>query len=178
MRNRDRFLKLALAALLAAMSATPVVGEQASDLEASIKANYLVRFAAFVQWPTSALQSASTFNVCVAGRDPLIAPLVEAARGERAHGRAIAVIRLRDAGQASRCHIIYVGQGGAGLLSRLPANAPVLRVTDDAWTTRPGMIHFHVLTSRVRFRIDNRAARAADLGISSRLLTLASSVQN
>jgi hypothetical protein len=39
------------------------------------------------------------------------------------------------------------------------------------------MIHFQIASNRVRFHVDDRAAAAAGLGISSKLMALALSVR-
>ena len=58
-----------------------------TSLEYSVKANYLVRFAAFVEWPaTSFADSRSPVVICVAGRDPFNGVLERAARAQTAHG--------------------------------------------------------------------------------------------
>ena len=61
----------------------PVVAtpQPAQTLEYSVKANYLVRFAAFVDWPARAFASSQApVVICVAGRDPFSGALERAAR--------------------------------------------------------------------------------------------------
>ena len=137
-----------------------------------------MRFAAFVTWPPRAFASPSApVAVCVAGRNPFGAMLTDAARGQTAHGRAIQVRTVSTSAQAAACHILYLAQGGASIAAALPADAPVLRVTDAEFTSRPGMVHFVIVGGRVRFQVDNAAARRAGLGISARLLGIAVSVE-
>ena len=62
----------------------PVVAtpQPAQTLEYSVKANYLVRFAAFVDWPPRAFASSqSPVVICVAGRDPFSGANVSSDRG-------------------------------------------------------------------------------------------------
>lgn len=147
-----------------------------TSLEYSVKANYLVRFAAFVEWPEASFaDSRSPVVICVAGRDPFDGALERAARAQTAHGRALAVRRPRTAEAASGCHILYVGRGGGSLV---PAGSrAILLVTDGAVSSDRGMIHFVVSDDRVRFHIDLQAASRGRLSISSRLLNLALSVR-
>jgi hypothetical protein len=165
---------LLIAALFLALPA-PVAQAWAQTLEYGVKANYLVRFAAFVDWPPSAFESASApLTICVAGRDPFGELLDLAAEGQIAHGRRIAVRRPATRGALAGCHVLYLGAGSGELAA---GASPTLVVSDSVVTAQRGMIHFAVAGGRVRFHIDNRAAKGAGLGISSRLLNLAISVR-
>lgn len=147
-----------------------------TSLEYSIKANYLVRFAAFVEWPSQSFaDNRSPVVICVVGRDPFNGALDRAARAHTAHGRALAVRRPRTAEATAGCHILYVGRGGASLVP--PGHRAILLVTDAALSSDRGMVHFVVSDDRVRFHIDLQAASRSRLSISSRLLNLALSVR-
>lgn len=149
-----------------------------TSLEYSVKANYLVRFAAFVEWPSQAFSGPQApVVICVAGRDPFGSTLDQAARGRTAFGRNVTVRRPASTEATTGCHILYVGQG-AGPLVQLTANrGGLLVVTDSAVASERGMIHFVVAEARVRFHIDQRAATRGGLSISSRLLNLALTVR-
>ena len=160
---------LAALALLGAAAAA-----RAQTLEYQVKANYLVRFAAFVEWPPSAFSSAAApLTLCVAGRDPFGRALETAAAAQTAHGRRIALRRLVEGAGASGCHIVYLGRGAEAP----PAGAAMLVVSDSAVTSQRAMIHFVISSNRVRFHIDKAAAERARLNISSRLLNLAVDVR-
>ena len=155
----------------------PVVAtpQPAQTLEYSVKANYLVRFAAFVEWPSRAFASPQApVVICVVGRDPFSGALERAARAQTAHGRAVAVRRPASAAAAAGCHILYVGRGGERLV---PEGQSLLVVTDADVSAERGMIHFAISDDRVRFHIDLQAASRSRLSISSRLLNLALSVR-
>ena len=169
---------LALAALVWSLAplaaATP--GPLQTSLEYSVKANYLVRFAAFVEWPSQSFaDSRSPVVICVVGRDPFRGALDRAARAQTAYGRPLAVRRPDTAEATAGCHILYVGQGGGRLAP--DGVRPILLVTDAAVSSGRGMIHFVIDDERVRFHIDLQAASRSGLSISSRLLNLALSVR-
>jgi len=155
----------------------PAAGHS-QTLEYAVKANYLVRFAVFVQWPPDVFASpGAPVTICVAGRNRFGSVLAEAAGAHTAHGRPIAVRAIRSADQVGGCHMVYVGAGAPAELAAVAAAAGgVLLITDQAVSRRRGAIHFDVSDGRVRFHIDNDAARRAGLSISSRLLSLALSV--
>lgn len=149
-----------------------------ADLEYSVKANYLVRFAAFVEWPDTAFsRPQSPVVICVAGRDPFGATLDNAARAQTAFGRTLTVRRPASADAVSGCHILYVGRGAVSLIPQATQRPGLLLVTDSATPSDRGMIHFVVADARVRFHIDQRMATRSGLSISSRLLNLALSVR-
>lgn len=165
----------AIAGVLAALVLLGEAGmARAQTLEYQVKANYLVRFAAFVEWPPSAFASASApLTLCVAGRDPFGRALETAAAAQTAHGRRIALRRLGDRSGVTGCHIVYLGRG-----AQAPeTGAAVLVVSDSAVTARRAMIHFVISSNRVRFHIDKVAAEQARLQLSSRLLNLAVDVR-
>lgn len=157
----------------------PVLAMPASSqtsLEYSVKANYLVRFAAFVEWPRRSFDTGrSPVVICVVGRDPFAGALDRAARAQTAHGRSLTVRRPGRAEGVAGCHILYVGQGGGDIAPDGPR--AVLLVTDAAVSAERGMIHFVIDDERVRFHIDLQAASRSGLSISSRLLNLALSVR-
>lgn len=147
----------------------------AQNLEYAVKANFLVRFMAFVSWPSPAFASpGAPINLCVVGADPFGETLDKAASGQTAHGRPINLRRLQSIDQG--CHLAYIGRGGAET-ARTVQGAPVLIVTDEAATRDRGVIHFVVINDRVRFHIDQSAGARSGLNLDSRLLSLAVSVR-
>ncbi|MGE0597113.1 MAG: YfiR family protein [Hyphomonadaceae bacterium] len=150
-------------------------------LEAGVKATFLYRFAAFVEWPAAAFASPDApVVVCIAG-DAGFAALVErAASGERTGGRALSVRALPAAAESADCNVLYVaGAPDQSIAQALNAvrGRPMLTVTDEARGRLRGMIHFVVHDGRVRFHIDRRAAEEAGLSLNSRLLSIALSVR-
>lgn len=144
-------------------------------LEYSVKANFLVRFAAFADWPEGVFASATApLVLCIVGQDPFGPGLDRAAAGQMTNGRALAVRRATSSNMVG-CHIVYLGREAVA-----PARpiSGVLLVTDDRVAARRGAVHFVVVDGRVRFHIDQGQARGAGVNFSSRLLGLALSVQN
>ena len=152
----------------------------AQSLENSVKANYLARFAAFIQWPPG---SGPTGNgplvICVIGDDPLGRQLDQALEGQSVNGHRIAARRLTRLEAGSGCHIAYLA--GSSIQSVAAALAAAgrgtLTVTDEARGSDRGAIHFTLFQTRVRFHVDTGQASRRGLTISSRLLSLALSVR-
>lgn len=169
MRAAALGLGLAVLAVGAALAALP--------LETAVKAAFLPKFGAFVDWPASRLGAAGEpARLCVAGADPFGAALDQLARGQEIAGRPIVVVRAPAFSGDLGCHILFAAGGPgdppAAELARVRGQ-PVLTVTDDARNPADrGIINFVVKDGRVRFEIDDRAAMQSGLTISSKLLGL------
>ena len=173
MIRRALVWSLLLPAVLArAALAQPAPG----PLELAIKATDLYKFAAFVDWPAAAFAGPGDPAVlCVAGDDPFGPVLDQAVRGQKIGARSIVVMRLDRVERGAPCNILFIApsrrQAVADALDKVRGQ-PVLTVTDEDQAA-PGMIDFVIKDSRVRFRIDVRAAERGGLTISSKLLGLA-----
>ncbi|HEY3697312.1 YfiR family protein [Phenylobacterium sp.] len=171
--------RLVLAAIALA-AAAPIAAAQPPTLEFPVKAAFLYKFGAYVEWPASAFPSpASPFTVCVVGHDPFGALLDRSVQGQTVGARPIVVRRVGVATGAAGCHIAFVGGSSehpAAAALKALAGAPVLTVTDGPVNEGRGAIHFIVTANRVRFIIDLRAAAAGGLTVSSKLLNLAAEV--
>lgn len=165
---------LPVAALL--LAGAPAFAAQQS-LEQAFKASYITKFAPFVEWPASAFATpASPFVICLAGRDAFGSVLDDVARGQKVRGRPLQIRRLGEAVSTGPCHILVLGAGlPDGALAQF-GTQPVLTISDKSTGAGAGMIRFVQQAGRVRFEIDNAAARTARLTISSKLLGLAVTV--
>ena len=149
---------------------------------AAVKAAYLARLAPFVYWPTSLFaQPNDPLVLCVQGDDPFGGRLDQLTAGEGVGSHPIIVRRLPRLDADSGCQIAYLGgspaQSQAAALKALDGK-PVLTVTDgDAEGGGKGIVHFVLISGRVRFEIDAGRADQSGLAISSKLLALASDVK-
>ena len=121
------------AALVAAVCfATDAVADP--SLEYAVKAAYLYKLAAFVEWPQASFESPSSpWRICVIGDDPFKTVLDQAVAGVAVAGRPIQVARYDAAQPGMDCHIAYIA--GSSTQSRFDAlkalrGGPVLTVTD------------------------------------------------
>jgi hypothetical protein len=175
-----RWLLLLALTALSAMPAMPAAAA-APTSEAAVKAEFLPRFARYVTWPGPATPAnGQPFVLCILGDDPFRGLVDRAAREQIIDGRRIIVKRLGPASDVDSCQIAYIGHSGsrpAGQLIAAIGRKPVLTVTDAANDGQRGIIHFTVVSGRVRFFIDQAAAEARGLSISSRLLALAVGVR-
>lgn len=172
----QRILPAVIVSLVAMMTTFSVRADD-PPLEYRIKAAYLYKFGAFVEWPAQAFQSsASAVNVCIAGKDPFDGFLDQATQGQKIADRPIVIRRLEIIGRDSGCQIAYVGGSDHQTIDQaLEAlrGAGVLTVTDEGAGTNTGIVRFVTQDNRVRFEIDQQAAERDGLKISSKLLSLA-----
>jgi len=116
----------------------------------------------------------------VIGRDRFGQALDQAAAGETIDGRGVAVRRLSGIDAADGCHLAFVrgtNPTDTGRMLRALHGRPILTITDSHDGPHRGMLHFVVVDGRVRFFVDEAAASAHGLTISSRLLALAIGVR-
>jgi YfiR/HmsC-like len=175
-RKPRRWLLAALAwAMIAEFAAWPAFASP--SLEYAVKAGYLYKFAPFVEWPPRVFAEPSTpLSICVAGEDPFGDALDDAVRGQTVNGRPVVVHRMAVVEPGSACQVLFISRSaGRSLADALKAVAgePVLTVTESGRSGEVGIIQFVMEEGHVRFDIDEAAARASGLNISSKLLNLA-----
>ncbi|HVU25661.1 MAG TPA: YfiR family protein [Opitutus sp.] len=147
----------------------------APSREYQIKAVFLYNFTQFVDWPPTAFaEDGSPLIIGVLGEDPFGEVLDETVRGESIDHRPLVVRRFRQVEDIDQCHVLYIAQSESSRLAailRQLAHRSILTVSDVPGFARSGgMIRFITADNRVRLRIDQVAARAAGLTISSKLL--------
>jgi len=175
-----RFLLLAWA-MIAAFAAVPARAQASED---AVKAAFLPKFARYIELPPAAQPPAGQpYYLCIIGRDPF-GPLIDRAAGnETIDGHTVAVRRFAnpDSTAVAGCHLAFVAGGSdASTLQMLAVlrRQATLTITDARIGKARGMIHFAVVGGRVRFHIDQAAAAARGISISSRLLALAVEVKS
>lgn len=116
--------------------------------------------------------------ICVIGDDPFGAVLNDVVRGQKIMQRPVNVRRLTPAGSITGCHILYAGHSPEADYAPFATldGQPVLTVSDKDGGPPGAMIAFVMQSGRVRFQIDDSAARTNGLKISSKLLGLALAV--
>jgi hypothetical protein len=166
------------AGLAVAMAASPA---RAQPTEDAVQAAYIPKFARYVEWPAAFRPAPrEPFQLCVIGHDPFGPLLDRAASVEHIEGRSVVVRRLPSAGGSGACHLAFVRGASARETAQLllaMRSQPVLTITDARAGAARGMIHFILVAGRVRFYVDEQAAAARGLTISSRLLALALAVR-
>lgn len=148
--------------------------------ESRLKAAFVSKFPQFVEWPASVVEGRQTLDICVAAPDPFGSDLQDLVNGEQLNGRSLALRQVKTVSEVSSCHVLFVPARSASRRALLSAVAglPILTVSDDPrFLDAGGIVSLHVVEGRVRFEIDDEAARRVGLRISSQLLRLALTVR-
>ena len=161
----------------------PLRGQVAQEYV--LKAAFLCKFALFVKWPTNAFPDAKTpITIGVLGRDPFGKSLDEVARNESIQRKLLvesyssveSVINLADE-KNKICHILFISQSESGKLGRIFSSLKgrhILTVGEsDGFCQNGGIIQFVIVEDKVRFIINQDAAKAANIKLSASLLDLA-----
>ena len=171
----------ALVFLLLALAIAPVGAQAPAEPVERIRAAFLYRFAAYVEWPASAFPGPeSPIVIGVVASDAVALELAKAIPGRKVGSRPLKVVRLGPAEQPGNCcHILYVGAESDRTEEILAAERarPVLTVTDvDSGHPKGSVINFVLADERLRFDISREAAERNGLQLRSQLLAVARQV--
>lgn len=148
--------------------------------EEAVKAAFLHRFGAYVQWPSPPAGD-TPFVIAVVGSDAVVEQLERLLPGLSVQNRPAQVRRVKEPRELDGVHILYIGEGGVGRARPLMAAAaarPILVVTDDEdGLDRGGIINFVRVERSIRFDVSLPAADRSGLKIDSGLLSVAAHVQ-
>jgi len=148
--------------------------------EYQVKAAFLLNFTKFIDWPAAAFaDSGSPVAICILGDDPFGSALDQIVEGEVVDGRRISVQRIKRAPTPKSCQVVFVGKPEKEALKILRGLGPgVLTVSEgESFARSGGMIAFVIENRRVRFDINLTIAENAGLKLSSKLLTVARTVE-
>ena len=146
-----------------------------SDTETKVKAAFIINFVPFVKWPSETLSNAADpFTICTDASAPLEQALKEAAQNKSMREHPFVVRKLRKESDVQSCQVAFYS--GSATVKAAPG---VLTIADNSATpaaSEAGVIVFVLQANRVRFAINIRLAENAGLEISSKLLVLATKV--
>ena len=175
-RRRILALAFALLSLVHAVAAEPVV------TESEMKAAFILNFPKYIDWPPGAFADpASPMIILFLGDCPAAKDFRRMAEGKHIGGHPVEFRQATSAADFTNCHVLFVGASEpreiAEALSRV-RDAAVLTVGDTPeFFDKGGIIYLAQRDRRIRLEINLRAARQANLKISSKLLSVADSVK-
>jgi hypothetical protein len=181
--SRARLGELLLPALLLAAAPAAEPAADQAPLDASlVRAMYSYKFGKFIRWPRAKLPAGSEgVNFCVLGHDPFGRAALGAIEGRPVQGHPLSV-ELYASGllpddALELCHILYVSDSEKQRLAPILAaldSRPVLTISDiRGFSRHGGMITLVESRGRIRFEVNLRSLQRAGLGISSKILELA-----
>jgi hypothetical protein len=144
-----------------------------------VRVAFLYNFAKFVDWPLDAFATEkSPFVIGILGDDPFAAMLEQMVAGRNINDRSITVQSFQSEDAAiTNCQILFISGSQkthfAAIIQKLHGTS-VLTVSEaDGFLGAGGIINFVVVDGKIRFEINGGNAKAANLKISAKLLSLA-----
>jgi hypothetical protein len=160
--------------LLAAGTAS---AQDSNPTEYQIKSAFLFNFAKFVEWPSSAFpHTNSPIIIGIVGENPFGDILATTIRDKTVNDRPLVIKEFQPPLSTTNFHIVFISTSEK---SRLPVLLQTLRESSaltvgemERFTESGGMINFVWEGNKVRFQVNEAAAKSAGLKISSKLLSL------
>ncbi len=176
MRLRAIPILALFSAMLLALSSSRAQTSPPSEYQ--LKAAFLFNFAKFVEWPAEAFAEAnSPFIIGILGDSPFGNELAQTVGGKKINEHPITLQTFRVAAEATNCHLLFISTSEQ---KRLPEifprirGIPILTVGEtERFIEAGGLINFVSENNKIRFQINDDAAKVARLKISSKLLSLA-----
>ena len=152
--------------------------------EYQIKAAFIYNFARFVDWPTQAFADASSpLVIGVLGENVFGNNLEQTIHGRSVNGHPLQFKTFDSVADATNCQVLFIGTSEKSRYSKILnqlEGTDILTVSEagslsesDDFIQDGGMINLIIVEEKVRFKINNDAAKKAGLTISSKLLSLA-----
>ncbi len=155
-----------------------LLAQSSPPKEYQVKAVFLFNFTQFVEWPSTAFNSAADpFVIGILGEDPFGDYIKETIAGEQFMGHPLVVQHYTTAKDIGNCHILFINSNDPKKIkATLSAvvNRSILTVSDtDNFAYLGGMIGFVTRDNKIRLQIKPAAAKDTGLNISSKLLRVA-----
>lgn len=152
--------------------------QESPPSEYQVKAAFLFNFAKFVEWPPESFSTATApIVIGILGDNPFDGDLERTVQNKIVNNRPFVVRQLHSAMEATNCHILFISNSEKKRLSEIIQSlhgTDVLTVGEtDRFIEMGGIINFVQESSKIRFQINDDAAKTARLKISSKLLNLA-----
>jgi len=157
-------------------------GAETGYTEYQVKSLFLLNFTKYVTWPATTYAGTNDpIVIGVYGETNIQAELQKTVANRNANGHPIVVTTYGPNDDLTHCQILFISrvdpEVGTRLLARLKT-LPVLTVGEtDQFLEQGGIIKFVKREERVRLEISLEAAQAAQLQISSKLLSVADTVK-
>lgn len=164
---------------LVSWAATEQGGAQAQEYP--VKAAMMYKFLSFTAWPETVFQSKeSPYKIWVIGSREIGTELRTLTSDRTANDRPIKVVNTQSLKKVSQPHVVFVGRNAEKHLPRIAKLAEqhsFLIITENEQGLKAGStINMRVVNDRVGFEVSLACAQRYDIQLSSRLLSVASSV--
>ncbi|MCG7921380.1 MAG: YfiR family protein [Candidatus Thiodiazotropha lotti] len=165
------------------LSTMTISAAQDSEQEAALlKTVFIYNFAKFTRWPDSQSKTVQdTLTLCSIGDDNITKNLPKLA-GRVLRGKPIKIVKISDESILSNCHLLYLAESTQNRIREVLQSIkmqPVLTISEmDQFSQMGGMIELTQDWDKLRFIINLNTTRSAGLRLSSRLLDLATIIDD
>lgn len=146
----------------------------------AVKAEFLYRFAGYVEWPAD-LPDDAPFTIAVAAADGVFNELRQRTPGRTIQNHRVEIRKVLAKSDLEHVQILYVptrAQSSSRELLAAAVGRPILVVTDEAGALEKGsIVNFLLVDRHVRFEISLTSAERSRLRINSGLLSVAAHVE-
>jgi hypothetical protein len=158
------------------------VADQYPDEVHLFKAAYIYNFGKLVSWPQETWQSQdSPFTLCTLGQDNVIGALKKLS-GRKIKGHPVSIQSFKSNVPSGLCQLLYIAKSRVRHYqdTRDKASRQALLTVSEfpGFIDQGGIIELYREDNRTRFKINLGKARQRGLEISSRLLSLATVVED
>lgn len=161
---------IAIAAAAPAMAESP---------EYAVKAAFLFKFGAYVEWPVNTFATDKTpLVIGIVGGDPFGSALDSLATGRTIDGRPMEIVRSQLIDQMKDEQILFISQSEKEKMAKIAARLEGEKVLTVAEFDDPNIIiQFVTENDKVRFDINLDQANRVGLKLSSKLLSVARNIK-
>ena len=141
-----------------------------------IKGVFLEKFTRFIEWPKSAGVDDTTkpFIVGIIGKDPFKSLLNQLYTAQKIKNKRVEVRYLTNISEIGDCNLLFISRSERNRISKiieLTRQKPILTVSDaDGFSGSGVIINLLLSDNKIRFEINENAARQASLYMSHLLL--------
>jgi hypothetical protein len=150
----------------------PALAQTAQEHE--VKAAFLFRFLAFMEWPKP---SSAPLVIGLLGADDIAAELERIVPGRSAQGRPVTVRRLKPGDAVAGVHVVMAGRAESERISQLARQGAFVVGETEGALERGAAVNFLIEDGRVRFEVSLPNAERANVRINARMLAVAHNVR-
>jgi hypothetical protein len=153
---------------------------QAAVSETSVKAAFVYKFLSYIEWPAGMLEQEAPVTIGVLGAEQIATELRQIAAGRTVDARPIEVRILTRNEPLDGVHLLFVGEAARARLdlkARAGLHGKVVVTENNGALPDGSIINLVTAEGRVRFDVSLPAATQAGIKLSSRLLSVARTVE-
>jgi hypothetical protein len=167
-----------LLGLMVLLWASLTAHAQTSMSESQVKAQFLLNFVKYVDWPSG---GSTSVIIGILGHDNLTDDLQSAAEGKSINGREIVIKHLSADDALNGCAILFISSSENSRLDEILSKTSVLPILtvgeNESFLQKGGIINFMLKDGKIRLAINLKVAQQVKLQISSKLLNVADVVK-